>query len=134
MKSKTGRETIAIYAGDWLTAAVLLLLSFCVWFFCFRTAETGKEIAVIDGASRELARYSLDEPGEHIIRSENGYTLTILIKDGTALVADSDCENKICRDSAPISRGGQVIVCAPAHIRISVVTGGDAREDDFVAG
>ena len=56
----------------------------------------------------------------------NGHTLTVIIEGGTVRVVESTCPDGICRMGA-ISKNGEMLVCAPAGIALTVRSqGGDA--------
>ena len=61
-----------------------------------------------------------------------GITLVIVIEDGKAWVSESDCPDGVCRASGKISRSGEVILCAPAGVTLTVK--GGSGDVDFVAG
>ena len=64
--------------------------------------------------------YELDKP-RTVNLQENGHRLTIVIENGAAKVIKTSCADQICLHSAEISRAGQSILCAPAHVLLSVV-------------
>ena len=61
-----------------------------------------------------------------------GITLFVTVMDGKVDVYKSDCPDGVCVNSAPISKTGETIICAPAGVSITV-KGGDG-DVDFVAG
>ena len=75
--------------------------------------------------------YSLSE-NRTIEVTSNGIRLTVVIDGGEVWVKDADCPDLVCKHTGKISRGGEVILCAPAGLRIQVRGGGD--DVDFVAG
>lgn len=75
--------------------------------------------------------YPLSEPRE-IVLENRGYTVRVIIENGSVSVADSTCRDRICVSSGKADRAGEVIVCLPAHILIAVEGGsGDA---DIILG
>lgn len=132
---KSWRKTIRLFPGDFIAVAVVLLLSFFVWLLFFLNLNDGGDcITVIEDSGTVLAEYSLGKNGEYPFKSQNGYLLTLKIKNGEAWVSSSDCPNKYCVRSGKISRGGEVIVCAPAHIKISVLSFSEGGDYDAVIG
>lgn len=77
-------------------------------------------------------RYPLGEDREVTV-SNNGYTLTFVIKDGEVYVTEADCPDKVCVHSPPISKAGGRIVCVPAMIIIKIIKDGGS-DVDFAAG
>lgn len=81
----------------------------------------------------------LDIAGVFTVNGE-GHTLTVAVESGSVYVLDSDCPDRICVSSGRISEPGEMIVCLPAKIMITVETEADAGsvradgEIDAVAG
>ena len=75
--------------------------------------------------------YPLSESRE--IALENcGYTVFVIIENGSVSVADSTCRDKICVSSGKADHAGEVIVCLPAHILITVE--GGSSDVDIILG
>lgn len=132
---KSGRNLIRLFPGDFIAVVVVLLLSFSVWLLFFlRANDSGNNISVIENSDTVLARYSLDKNGEYSVMSQNGHSITLKIENGKATVIESDCPNGYCRQFGAVSRAGEVIVCAPAHIKIRVDSESKGGEYDAVIG
>ena len=132
---KSGRNLIRLFPGDFIAVAVVLLLSFSVWLLFFlNSTDSGNSISVIENSDTVLAEYSLDKNGEYSVKSQNGYSLTVKIEHRKAEVVASDCPNGYCRQFGEISHSGEVIVCAPAHIKIKVGSTKEGGEYDAVIG
>lgn len=100
-----------------LCAALLLLLPL------LRPTGESAVLAVCFSDGSEQT-YPLSED-RTLTLTGNGHTLTVVIENGTARVRESDCPDGICRMSA-ISKNGEMLVCAPAGIALTVRTqGGD---------
>ena len=91
--------------------------------------ETGRTLVVTTPSGQ--SEYALDADRELAITS-NGYTLVIVIHNGTAWVRESDCADHVCVASGTVSRSGETIVCAPSGVSVTVKGGDD--DVDFVAG
>lgn len=63
--------------------------------------------------------YSLNEDRSIEITSQ-GYTLTVRISEGSAYVEHSTCPDGVCKTMGKISQNGQIAVCAPAQVAITV--------------
>lgn len=61
--------------------------------------------------------------------TENGVSLTVVIKEGSVYVSQTTCRDKICLHTQPIKDGG-CIVCLPAHVSIEITD----TEADAIAG
>ncbi|MBQ7335443.1 MAG: NusG domain II-containing protein [Clostridia bacterium] len=114
---------------DWILIAVVLLAACSLLLFAWLPKSAGSVLLVT--TPQGSAEYSLLEDREFSL-SSNGVTLTVRIADGAALVTESDCPDGVCRASASIAKVGEMIVCAPAGIRLTV-KGGES-DVDFVAG
>ncbi len=106
-----------------LLAGVLFLLPFL--------SEKAKTAEIVISEAGEVRVISLDQPAEYEI-SSRGVSLTVTVKDGTVFVSHSDCRDSICRNTPPISRGGQAIVCVPAGVVIRIA--GEGGIVDGIAG
>ena len=108
--------------------AVLLLAFLLLWRpWTTRAAGTTLLISTPDGT----VSYSLSEDRK-IELTSNGVTLRVVIEDGAAFVAESDCPDHICQNSGKISSAGESILCAKAGIRLTVE--GEGGDYDGVAG
>lgn len=119
-----------IKIGDVIVIGLLLAVSLCI-FLCSlpsRSEDVGVAVVTVDG--REYGRYPLDTDREIILR-QNGYTNIIEIKGGTVRMSSADCPDKSCVSQGQISHGGQVIVCLPA--RITVTLEGTTGQIDSIA-
>lgn len=74
-------------------------------------------------------KYSLNRNIKLNVQSKYGNN-EVIIEDGAVYVADSDCKNKICVKSLPISAAGQSIICLPHKLIISI-TGNESDLDAY---
>ena len=72
--------------------------------------------------------YTLDKDRSVEINS-NGYALTVTVEGGAAWISHSTCPDGVCRSMGKISRNGQIAVCAPAEVAVSVSNAEDGEED-----
>lgn len=115
--------------ADIAVAAVLVLLAAILFWHPWQKSGNADTLLLITPeGSRE---YSLENDREIEIVSR-GITLRVVIENGTAYVAESDCPDGTCVHSSPIRKSGQTIVCAPAGVSLHL-KGGDT-DDDFLAG
>jgi hypothetical protein len=121
-----------IKRGDVVIIAAVAVISFAMLVMQASLPDgDGKLYAVIFcGESRE--RYPLDEDRTVILKNE-GYTLTVVIKDGYVKVTAADCPDRECMYSAPVSSDSGYIACVPARVLIKIIKdgGGDV---DYIAG
>lgn len=50
---------------------------------------------------------------------------TVEIVDSAVTMTHADCPNQVCVHQGTITHGGQVIVCAPNRVTVTIVTGDD---------
>lgn len=96
-----------------------------------------------------IVRYFPIKKGEYAIVYQNGnvidkldlninreYTynieghINVVVKDKKVFVISNDCPNKICVHSPPISKEGEIIVCAPKKFVLKIVS----KKGFFVTG
>lgn len=115
--------------GDLLAALAVLLVAVLLLWHPWQKSDAGETLVIV--TPDETFEYSLSENRTVEIESR-GVHLCIEIADGKACVRESDCPDGVCVASAPISKTGETIICAPAGVSLSV-KGGDG-DVDFVAG
>lgn len=111
--------------------AVALILAFAIavavgFYGRDGAAEAGSVSVTVDGA--EAARFPLLRAGDVRTFENRGYTLTLTTeeRDGVLGIAvtESDCPNRDCVHTGVITRGGESIVCLPAHIVVRLLADG----------
>lgn len=99
--------------------------------FALSARGGGGPVFVEVTSSGTTTQYSLDADSKITLTGE-GYTLLLVIEDGSVHIEESDCPDKLCVKTGKISRSGQSIVCVPARISVRL-TGGN-HSSDAVAG
>ena len=115
--------------GDAIAAVAVLLVAVLLLWHPWQKSDTGEILVIV--TPDETMEYALSEDTAIHIESR-GVHLCIEIVDGKASVSESDCPDGVCVGSAPISKTGETIICAPAGVSLTV-RGGDGNVD-FVAG
>ena len=115
--------------GDAIAAVAVLLVAVLLLWHPWQMRDAGKTVVIV--TPDQTYEYSLSENRTFEIEAR-GVHLCIEISDGKAYVSKSDCADRVCESSAPISKTGETIICAPAGVSITV-KGGDG-DVDFVAG
>ena len=114
-KKKKLRADAWLIGGIVCSAVILILVtSVCRLIFSPIPSEA---VVLVNGT--EIGRYPLSKDTKVRIPAENGYNL-LEIRDGAALVTDSDCPEGICRRHFPISKAGESIVCLPHKLVIII--------------
>jgi len=120
------RENKLLKPGDFLIILILLCTSLA---FILIPKEKGSSI-YIEVNGKLTAVYSLNQPKEkHItVKGVIGET-HVCIDKGSAWVTDSVCKNKLCIKMGKISKNGEIIVCLPNRVVISVKSSKDKEID-----
>ena len=106
-----------------ITALVLLL----VLKGGQRKEEGAVAVVTVDGT--EVGRYPLSRDGTF---SLNNGSNTLVIENGEAWVSEANCPDKLCMGFGKISRNGQIIVCLPNKL-IVTIEGGEESGVDAIA-
>ena len=116
------------HKNDILLILAVLILAGGVWVYTLCTRSHGGEAVVtVDG--EEVLRAPLSEPRTYIRQDQFGEVLnTVVIRDGCVCVESANCPDKICVHTGWIEYDGQLIVCLP-HKLIVTVVGGEALTD-----
>ncbi len=122
MKTKLSFWDMATVVGVLCLALLLLFLPRA--FFSESTA-----VKITSETNEEI--FSLEKTQDITVKS-HGHCLVVHINKNGVYVKDADCEDKICKNSGVIGKSGQIIVCAPAGVRIEMVSGNE--EADYVVG
>lgn len=113
---------------DFLIAAVVLLLAgVLALVFHFTGGDPGGQVQLkVDG--KVIGTYALVEEQTIPIDTKYGHN-QLTIKNGEALMTESDCPDHYCEDQGPVSKTGETIVCLPHKLVAEVVTGEEADVD-----
>lgn len=113
-----------------LTVIFSAVFAFCL-FNRFRHPAPAAvvEVSVIDENSGRtvLETFSLYEDIEYTIvtepasPSEPAGTNHLIIKDGEAWISEADCPNHDCVKKGKISRNGEMLVCIPHRLTVSIL-------------
>lgn len=119
-----------IKIGDIIVIVLLLALSLVVFLSSLpsQRKEITEAVISVDGA--EYARYPLDTDREIKIE-QNGHVNIIEIKDGAVRVKSADCPDRTCVNQGFIEKGGEVIVCLPARLTVTL-EGAETQLDAIV--
>lgn len=107
-----------------LVAVTAVLVS--VLFWTKVGAEEGSVLLVYQEGNM-IGELPLDVDTEFVVKG--AYTNKIVIKDGLASIAESDCPGNDCVHSGVIHEAGRSIVCLPNRVELRIE---GASEVDFV--
>lgn len=100
--------------GDIILIAFLIVLT--LFFIFFNTKKGEKAIIEADGTVIKVLDLSHDSQFVY----EGKYKNTIMVKNGSVFVSDSDCPDKSCIHSGKLSSGSKIICCLPNKLIIRI--------------
>lgn len=107
-----------------LLAVVALIVSagFLTTRIFFSAPGSTVEVAVIDEQSKKtvLKTFSLAEDTAYTIVTETG-TNHMIIQDGAVWISEADCPNQDCVQKGKIHQNGEMLVCLPHRVTISII-------------
>ena len=106
-----------------LTAAAIIIFA----FFSL-TSHDADRFTVTTPAGSSV--YSLDESGI-LSLTQNEVHVTIVYENGEVRIEDSDCPDLTCIRTGSISKPGEVIVCVPAELVITIPYGESEESDEI---
>lgn len=117
MKSIGKRELILLAA-----VALLICAGLLTTHLFFASPGAIVEVSVIDEQSQKtvLKTFSLTENTTYTITTEKG-TNQLVIQDGAAWISEADCPNQDCVHKGKISQNGEILVCLPHRVTISIL-------------
>lgn len=124
------KTRFGIKIGDILLAACVLLAAAYLFIRPLFTEEAeNAEIVFAETGETQIIPLDLDKEYDVISR---GIEMKVRVKDGSVDVSGSTCRDGICKNTPPISRAGQSIVCAPAGVVVRIA--GEEALVDGVSG
>ena len=109
-----------------IAASVLLALLFLLSFRIVFPDSDNARLKVVTEDTTEY--YSLNTE-KTVELTSNGLKVTVKIENGEAWIESSTCPDGICRTMGKISKNGQISVCAPAKVAISIESESEVETD-----
>ena len=116
--------------GDVILTVFCVLVSLAsiawvrVWY------DSGKHVVVnVDG--HRVLELSLDTDVTTTVTGPLGDT-TVRVSNGAVSITESPCPHGYCKHMGPIGHRGEVIVCVPNHIMITITGGSNAESYDGI--
>lgn len=104
--------------ADIIIVAALLLAGAAAFALLTGTGRTGA-FAVVSVDGELFGRYPLSEDASVEIETEYGHN-TLRISDGQVRISEADCPGGDCVQHGAISREGQIILCLPHRLAVTV--------------
>ena len=122
MKKNRIKRNDIILTAIFLIIAVLLFASYNLFF-----RKTGSFVQVTaDG--EVINSLSLSKDTTITINGYNGKNI-LQIKDGYASIIEADCPDKLCQKQKKIKYDGEMIVCLPHKVIVSVISQEETKID-----
>ena len=96
-------------------ASLLILAAVLYFFFVYGRDEGGVAVVTVDGVITD--KIPLDHNGDYDL---NGGSNVLRIKNGSACMIEAACPDHICVDTGEIRYEGQMIVCLPNHLVVTI--------------
>lgn len=116
--------------ADIVLAVALLLLGFGS-LALLKSGQKAGRFAVVTVDGQVQATYSLAEDRTETIRTPYG-TNVFRIEDGRVRITEADCPNHDCVEKGAIGSTGQIILCLPHKLSVTI-TGGEGGGPDAVS-
>ena len=100
---------------------LIILLAVCgIWIAISRLSVSEGSYVVIKVDGRIIRQLPLAEDTVVMIDGKNNISLKVIVDKGSIFVEHSDCPDKICVHQGSIKNPGEVIVCMPHRVVITV--------------
>lgn len=111
---KTGKQNLILIGG---------ILIFALVFFLFNqiTARKPAVTAQVSVDGKVIENLDLTQDTEMVIQGYGGGSNHLVIQSGSAYVEEASCPDKVCVKQGKISHTGEVIVCLPNKMIVTIV-------------
>jgi len=106
--------------ADIILFAAALLIGIAGFFMLQKNTEAGTLVRIVSDGELQY-ELPLDSDGEYTVFSDHGYNI-ICIENGQVYMKDADCPNKDCMRYGRISNEGQMIICLPHRLVVSILS------------
>ncbi len=105
--------------NDFILIIIITIIALTGLLFVTNYMGRSGEFAVVKENGKEVLRVDLSKEDEYKIVTDNGFNI-IKVVDGTVMVIDSDCKNKICVNHRPIRSTSESIICLPHKLIVEI--------------
>lgn len=96
---------------------IVLILAVCLAVLFLRAPKKAGQWVVVRIDTAETGRYDLSVNASYEL---NGGTNTLVIENRQAYISHADCPDKLCVNQGRIWGSGQMIVCLPNRVTVTV--------------
>ncbi len=119
-KSLSNKKRPVLNTSD-LRLIIILLIIILLLLICRMALTNGSSnYVLVTKDNKELVKLSLDNDTTYPIEGTNGEYNLLHIENGSAYITDASCPDKICEIKGRISNVGEMIVCLPNKVVISI--------------
>lgn len=111
---------------DLILGATLLLFALAAYLLAGLYSREGSKV-VIRVDKEVCGIYDLNVDKTVPVTGE-GFSNTLVIRDGKADMTEADCPDRICVKHRPVSHVGETIVCLPHKVVVEVIGEGDSPD------
>lgn len=106
--------------NDLILIGVVIAAALLLWVINLPHGSSDGKVAVVTVDGEEYASLPLEKDSQLLIKNRDGHTNLLVIKDGEAYVAEAGCSNQVCVDTGKIKEEGELIVCLPHKVVITI--------------
>lgn len=118
--------------NDIILIVIILIAAAGGMLYYANMARTPAAEIVVRIGETEYQRLPLNQDAELEIVNADGGTNYLVIQDGYGRVTDASCPDQLCVHQKSIHQTGEVIVCLPNQVTVTV-EGGEEADLDGVA-
>ena len=115
--SGTGKNTKI--KRDIFLIAAFLCVALIIYAFLYLSSYEG-DIVIVKVDGTVVKELPLNQDDEFTVSGFQGGINSIIIRNGSVLVSDADCPDKLCVKMGRINRAGETIVCLPHRVVVEI--------------
>ena len=131
MQKNVLKKLFISHKWDLILCVALLTVALLLFYFFNTFGKKDGGYVQVKRDDKVIATYPLDKDGVYELNSFYGSN-TLVIKNGAAYISESTCPDHLCEDMGKISKKGEMIICLPNGLFISVISGEEAEYDAVV--
>ncbi len=117
---------------DFIVIGAVIAVAALLFAILFFGGKSGEYVNVeVNG--KTVASFPLNEDTQYLIKTGKEDTNLLVISDGSALITEANCPDKICVHHRKISKSGESIICLPHKVVVSIVDNDGENDIDSVS-
>lgn len=107
--------------NDVVLIVVILAIAAGLFFMIQKNKSKAEpDWVVVSVGSNEYARYPLNKDETYELKVHEGEVNILQVKDGVATMIEANCSDQICVYQKGISQNGEMIICLPHQLIITI--------------